>query len=147
MHNVRIGSFYWQMRLQHGHRPILSMSINRASTIFGFASWVGYVPIGYRHPFMRYWQPLLAKTTATYSLRHLENERQRSFNSCRTWKFCNQSIARIFAYITVLLTALLANNTIYWWWNTDTKLIDIANCSTSKSTLLVAENTILIRYY
>jgi len=34
MHNGRIGSIYWQKRQQHGHRPILSMSINGASTIF-----------------------------------------------------------------------------------------------------------------
>jgi len=54
---------------------------------------------------------------------------------------------RIFACITVLLTALLGKNTIYWRWNTDTKLLDIANCSTSKSILLVGENAILIRYY
>jgi hypothetical protein len=29
---------------------------------------------------MRYWQPLLAKTTAACSLRHPETERQRSVN-------------------------------------------------------------------
>jgi hypothetical protein len=49
--------------------------------------------------------------------------------------------------VTVLLTAWLGKNTIYRRCNTDTKLIDIANCSTSKSTLLVVENPILIRYY
>jgi len=51
------------------------MSVNGASTIISFASWVSYVLIGCRHPFMRYWQPLLAKTTATRSLQHPENER------------------------------------------------------------------------
>jgi hypothetical protein len=76
LHNGRIGSFYGQKRYQHGHHPILSMSVNGASTIFSFASGVSYVPIGCRHPFMRYWQPLLAKTTAKYSLQHPENERQ-----------------------------------------------------------------------
>jgi hypothetical protein len=59
---------------------MLGMSVNRASTIFSIASWVSYVPIGCSHPFMRYWQPLVAKTTATCSLRHPENERQRSVN-------------------------------------------------------------------
>jgi hypothetical protein len=29
--------------------------------ILSFASRVGYVPIGVRYPFMRYWQPLLQK--------------------------------------------------------------------------------------
>jgi len=62
---------------------------------------------------MRYWQPLLAKTTATCSLRHPEKERQRSVNSFRTCIFRNHGIARNFACITILLTALLGKNTIY----------------------------------
>jgi len=96
---------------------------------------------------MRYWQPLLAKTTAKCSLQHPENERQRSVNSFRTCIVRNQGITRIFSCITVLLTALLGKNSIYRRWNTDTKLIDIAHCSTSQSSLMVAENLILIRYY
>jgi len=56
------------------------MSVNGASMIVSFASWVRYVPIGCRHPFIKYWQPLLAETTVTRSLRHPENERQRSVN-------------------------------------------------------------------
>ena len=76
MHNGRIGCVYWQKRDQHGHRPILSMSVNGASTIVSFVAGVSYIPIGCGYPFMRYWQPLLAKTTVTCSLRHLENERQ-----------------------------------------------------------------------
>jgi len=115
--------------------------------MFSFVSWVCYVPIGCRHPFMRYWQPLLAKTTATCSLRRPENERQQSVNSSRTCIFRNQGVVQIFACITVSLTTLLGKNNIYWRWNTDTKLINIANCSTSKSTLMVAENAILISYY
>jgi len=61
---------------QQRHAPcgILKMSVNGASTIFSFASWVSYVPIGFRYPFMRYWQPLVAKTTATCSMRHPEND-------------------------------------------------------------------------
>jgi len=71
------------------------MSVNRASTIFSFASWVSYVPIGCSHPFMIYWQPLLAKTTATCSLRHPENERQRSVNDfqlCILGKLCSDRL-------------------------------------------------------
>jgi len=56
------------------------MSVNGASTMFVFASLVNYVPIRCRHPFIKHWQPLLAKTTATRSLRHPEDERQRSVN-------------------------------------------------------------------
>jgi len=96
---------------------------------------------------MRFWQPLLAKATAKCSLQHPENERQRSVNSFRICILRIRGIARIFACITVLLTAFLGKNSIYWRWNTDTKLIDIANWSTSKSSLMVAENFILIRYY
>jgi len=81
--------------------------------MFSFASGVSYVPIGCGYPVMRYWQPLLEKTTATCSLRHPENERQRSVNSLRTCIFRNEGIAWIFTCITVLLTALLGKNTIY----------------------------------
>ena len=96
---------------------------------------------------MRYWQSLVAKATAKCSLQHPENEHQWSVNSFRTCILRNPGIACIFACITVLLTALLDKNTIYWRWNTDTKLIDIANCSTSKSWFMVAANLILTRYY
>jgi len=147
IHLSNIGSLYWQNQQRHAPCSILKMSVNGASTISSFASWVSYVPIGCRHPFMRYWQPFLAQTTATCSLWHPENERQRSVNSFRTCIFRNQGIVQIFACITVLLTALLGKNTIYRRWNTDTKLIDIANSSTSKNTLFIAENAILIRYY
>jgi len=89
------------------------MSVNGASTIVGFASWAGYVPIGCRHPFVRYGQPLLAKTTATCSLQRPENERQRSVDSFGTCILRIEGIARIFVSITVLLTALPGTNTIY----------------------------------
>jgi len=81
--------------------------------MFSNASYVSYVPIGCRHPFGKYWQPLLAKTTATGSLRHPENERQWSVTSFRTCICRNQGIAPIIASMTVLLTALLVKNTLY----------------------------------
>ena len=87
------------------------MSINGASTIFSFALWVIYVPIGWRQQCMKYWQPLLTKTTATCSLPHHENERQRKVNSVSCCIFGNQGIALIFAFITELLTAIIGNNT------------------------------------
>jgi len=107
MHNLHIGGMYRQNRQQHGHHPSLRMSVNRVSTSFHFASWVIFYLIGCRHPFMRYWQPLLAKTTATCSRPHPENERQRSVNRFRSCIFGNQDIAWIFAVITQLLTAIL----------------------------------------
>ena len=48
--------------------------------IFNFTSWIIYVRIGCRHPFIRYWLPLLKKTTATCSLQHRDNECQWSVN-------------------------------------------------------------------
>jgi len=89
------------------------MSVNGASTIFSVPSWVMYVPIGCRHPFIKYWQPLLAETTKTCSLPHPENERQQSVNSFSCCIFGNQGIALIFAFIKELLTALIGKNTIY----------------------------------
>ena len=145
MHNGHISSFYWQKRYQHGHHPIVSICINGLWTILILASWVSYVPISCRSPFVRDWQPLLANATATCSLRHPGNECQRRVNRFRTCIYHNQGIAWIFACITVLLATLIGTITLYRRWNTDTKVIDIANCSTSKSILLVAENAILIR--
>jgi len=81
MHNRCIGSVSRQKKQQPGHHPIRRMSVNGASTVFIFMSRVIYVPIGSRHRFIRYWQPLLGKATATCSLPHPENERQRCFNN------------------------------------------------------------------
>jgi len=79
------------------------------STIFSFAL---YVVIGCRHPFIIYWQPVLAKTTATCSLPHPDNERQWSVNSFSCCIFDIQGIMLIFAFITELLNALIGKNTI-----------------------------------
>jgi hypothetical protein len=45
------------------------------------------------------------------------------------------------------LTALLGNKTIYHWWNTDSKLIDIGSSKRCKNISLVVDHAILIRYY
>jgi len=140
-----IGRLYLQKQQRHALCGILKMIVNRASTLFTFTCGVSYVPIGWGHPFIRYWQSLLGKTTGTWSLLHAENEHQRSVNSFRTWIFRNQGIAWNFACITVLLIAKLGKNTIYRRWNINTKLIDIANCSIRKSTLMVTVSVILIR--
>jgi len=113
MHNQCIGSFYRQKRQQHAHHPILRMSINGASTILSFASWVMYDLIGCRHPFIRYWQPLQAKTTAICSLPQPDNERQRSIDNFSCCIFGYQGIAQIFAFIMELMTALMGQNKIY----------------------------------
>jgi hypothetical protein len=75
IHYSDIGCLYWQNQQRYAPTHILRTSINGASTGFSLASLVIYVLIGFRHPFTRYWQPLLAKTTAAWSLPHSENER------------------------------------------------------------------------
>jgi len=52
------------------------------------------------------------KTTATWSLPHPDNERQQRVNGFSCCIFGNQHIARIFAFIMELLTALISKNTI-----------------------------------
>jgi hypothetical protein len=83
--------------------------------MFTSASCVVYVSIGCRHPFMRYWQALLATTTATCSQQDPQSERQWSVNIVRSRIFRNQVIARIIAHKTKLLTVLIGKNTIYKW--------------------------------
>jgi len=131
---------------RHAPCHIARMRVNWASTVFCFASWVIYVLIGCWHPFMRYWQPLLAKTSVTCSLAHFENERQRRVSNFSCCIFGNQGIARIFAFLTELLTTLIGKNTRYQRWNTDSKLINISSCKACKDILLVVDNAILLRY-
>jgi len=82
------------------------MSVNGVSMMFGFASLVIYVPIGCRYSFINNWQPLLAKTTATCSLLHPENECQWSINSICCCILGNQGIALIFVFIKELIDRL-----------------------------------------
>jgi len=113
IHLSHIGSLYSQKQQRHAPCRMLKLSVKGALTIVSCGSWVIYVPVGCRYPFIRYWQPLQAKTTATCSLPHPENERQQSVNSFSCCIFGNQGIARIFAFITELLTSLIGKNTIY----------------------------------
>jgi len=107
MLNRRIGSSYKQKRQQHGHHLILKMSVNRASTISSVASWVIYIPISCRLPFIRYWQPLLSETTATYSLPHPENDCQWSVNNLWFCKYGNQTMIWLLFRITDVLAAYI----------------------------------------
>ena len=147
LHKWFIGSVGRQKRQQQGHCPILGMNINGASTILSFASWVIQVPIGCQHPLMTYWQPLGAKTTATRSLLHSENERPQWVNSICSWVFGNHGIVWIFEHIMELLPTLIGKTTSYQRNNADFKLIDIASCQTSKNMLLIVDYVFLKRYY
>jgi hypothetical protein len=115
IHFSYIGSLYWEEVQRHVPWSILRMSINRASTICSVSSWPIYVPIGCRHPSIKYWHPLLAKTTAKCSLLYPENECHWSVNSFSCCIFVNQVIVLIFTFITELLTAIIGKNPIYQW--------------------------------
>jgi len=113
IHSTDIGCLYWEKLQRHARCRILTMSVNGASTMYSLESWVIYFPNGCRHPFIKYWQPLLAKTTPTWSLPQPENECQQSVNSFRCRIIGNQRIALISVVITELLTAMIDKNTIY----------------------------------
>jgi len=147
MHNWRIVSLIGQNRPQQGHRLIRRISINRASKIVTFASWVIDVPICWRQPSVRYWQAWLAKTTTTCSVPHPENKLQWNVNSYCSCIVGNEGIAWIFELITELLTAPIGKNTTYRRLNKDSNVIVIANCKACKNISLVVEHAILMRYY
>jgi len=96
---------------------------------------------------MRHWQPLAAKTAATHSLLHPENERQQRVNNFWSCIIGNQGIVWIFEHIKELLTTFIGNNTIYQRKNTDSKIIYIATCQTCNNKLLAVVYTILISHY
>jgi hypothetical protein len=106
MHNQHIASIYWQKGQQPGHHLILRMNVNGVSTIFTIATWVIYIPIGCKHQFMKYWQPLLAKTTVTCPLLHAANECPWSINGFASCMFGNQGIVQILRNISALFTTM-----------------------------------------
>ena len=80
-------------------------------------------------------------------LPHHENEHQWSVHNCGCCIFGMHGITQIYVFITELLIRFIGKKTIYYRKNTDSKIIDIANCQTCKNKLLAVEYTILIRYY
>ena len=87
------------------------------------------------------------KTIATRCMSHPKNKRQRSVNCFWSCTFGNRGIARIFEHKAGLLTALLGKNLIYQRKNTDSKIINTANCKTWKNTLWAVEYSISIIHY
>jgi hypothetical protein len=136
-HLSDIGSLHWEELQRHAPYHILRISIIRASMIFSFASWLIDIPIGCRHPFIKYWQTLLAKTSVTCSLLHPENESQQCVNSFSCCIFGNQGIVSIFMFITELLTTMIGKNTIYQKLNTASKFMDIGSCKPWQNKSLV----------
>jgi len=124
---------------QQRHRPcrILRMRVHGASTIFHITSSLSYVVIGCRHPFTRYWKPLMAKTTSIMKI---------SVNSFSCCIFGNCGIVEIFTFRLALLTTVIGKITVYQRWNTDSELINIVSCKSSKNILLDVKNVIFIWY-
>jgi len=102
IHVLDIRSLYWENEHQWSVKD------------FTFTSWVIYVPIGWRHPFTRYWQPLLGKTTATCSLPHPENERQWSINGYQLRILGNSCSDWLQTYIYEILAAFTGKTTATW---------------------------------
>jgi len=113
IHSSDNGSLYCETLQQHAPCRILEMIVNRASRIFSFASWVIYVPIGCRHPFNRFWLPLLGETTVTCSLPHPENERQQSVNDFKLWVMGNFFSDCLQISIDQILAAFTGKNNSY----------------------------------
>jgi hypothetical protein len=147
IHLSDIGSLYWEQIQWHAPCSIGRMSINQAVMNISFAFWVICFLISCRYSFIRYLQPLLAKTTATCSLPYPENKHPWSVVCFSCYIFRNQGIVQSPAFLTRTLTALIGNNTIYTRSKTNFKLMDIASCIPCKNILLVVENAIVIIYY
>jgi len=92
------------------------------------------------------WLPFHLKQCKTHTLPHHATERQRSVNNIWSCILCNQGFVRIKKLITELLTASIAKNATYKRKITYTKIINVADCKTSKKKLLAVEYLILIIY-
>jgi hypothetical protein len=82
----------------------------------------------------------------THTLPHHETERQRSVNIIWSCILGNQGFLRIGAPITELLTTSLAKNAMGRRQNTYSKIINVADCKTSKKRSLAVKYLILIMF-
>jgi len=99
----------------------MKMSINRASMIFRFASWVILVVIGCKNPSMRYWPPLEAKSIVTCFLPHPENEHQWRINISWSCIFADRNVTMwqffIYEVIRTFLIKTVYDRYVNPWWN------------------------------
>jgi len=91
-------------------------------------------------------QPLHLKQCIAHTLPHHETQRQHSVNNIWSCILGNQGFVRMNALITELLTASMAKYATYRRQNTYSKIINVADCKTSKKRLLAAEYLVLIIY-
>jgi hypothetical protein len=82
----------------------------------------------------------------THTLPHHETERQLSVNNIWSCILGNQGFLRIDAAIAELLTTLLAKNATGRRQNTYSKIMNVADCKTSKKRSLAVKYLILIMF-
>ena len=91
-------------------------------------------------------QPFHLKQGFSHTLPHHETERQQSVKNIWSCILGNEGFVRMDALITELLTASMAKYATYRRQNTYSKIINVADCKTSKKILLAAEYLVLIIY-
>jgi hypothetical protein len=96
--------------------------------------------------YTKWWQPVQWKQCMTHTLPHHETERQRSINNIWSCILGNHGFVCIGAPITELLTASIAKNAMDRRQNTYSKIINVADCKTSKKILLAVTYPILIMF-
>jgi len=84
------------------------------------------------------------KQCLTHKLPYYETERQRSVNNIWSCILGNEGFMPMNQLTTALLTAFIAKDTTYNRKNTDSKIIEVADCKTCKKRLLAVECLILL---
>jgi len=95
---------------------------------------------------MKYWLPSKSMIIVSGSLPHPGNERQWSVNNIQSCILGNQGFLRIGAPITEQLTTSLAKNATGRRQNTYSRIINVADCKTSKKRSLAVKYLILIMF-
>jgi len=86
------------------------MSVNQASMIFGFASWVIYVLICDNNSYTLYWQPCQAKWWVRCAFPHHDNQLQWRVNDFWSSKSCNYKVISYWLNIMDVLAAFKGEN-------------------------------------
>jgi len=92
------------------------------------------------------WQPFHLKQRTTHTLPHQETEHQPNINNIWSCIVGIEGFMRKNVLIAELLTASIEKNAKDWRKITYSKIINVADCKTSKKRLLAVEYLILIMY-
>jgi len=80
IHKWQIGCLYREYRKRHAPSPILKMSINILSMIFGLVSQENHPRLHHCNAYWKYWPPWRSKLTGMTSLLSPKNNHHRSVN-------------------------------------------------------------------